>query len=157
MLIWSGFFAGIAAGIGLNAFLNSLSQRKREARVREAERRAADAERLAELGSLTSGLAHEIKNPLSSVVLNAQLVEEAMRDLEAPEDEKESVVRRSEALVREADGARGRERCERSRLRGRAVKSSIGTREFRPIADALASLALSPISDAPICSRSSSH
>ena len=77
MLIWSGFFAGIAAGIGLNSFLNALSQRKREARVREAERRAADAERLAELGSLTSGLAHEIKNPLSSVVLNAQLVEEA--------------------------------------------------------------------------------
>ncbi|MBQ72666.1 MAG: two-component sensor histidine kinase [Planctomycetaceae bacterium] len=106
MLIWSGFFAGIAAGIGLNAFLNSLSQRKREARVREAERRAADAERLAELGSLTSGLAHEIKNPLSSVVLNAQLVEEAMRDLEAPEDEKESVVRRSEALVREAERLR---------------------------------------------------
>ena len=106
MLIWSGFFAGIAAGIGLNAFLNSLSQRKREARVREAERRAADAERLAELGSLTSGLAHEIKNPLSSVVLNAQLVEEAMRELEAPQDEKESVVRRSEALVREAERLR---------------------------------------------------
>ena len=106
MLMWSGFFAGIMAGIGLNAFLNSLSQRKREARVREAERRAADAERLAELGSLTSGLAHEIKNPLSSVVLNAQLVEEAMRDLEAPEDEKESVVRRSEALVREAERLR---------------------------------------------------
>ena len=106
MLIWLGFFAGILAGIGLNAFLNSLSQRKREARFREAERRAADAERLAELGSLTSGLAHEIKNPLSSVVLNAQLVEEAMRDLEAPEDEKESVVRRSEALVREAERLR---------------------------------------------------
>ena len=88
MLIWFGFFAGILAGIGLIAFLNPLSRRKREARFREAERRAADAERLAELGSLTSGLAHEIKNPLSSVVLNAQLVEEAMRDLEAPEDEK---------------------------------------------------------------------
>jgi signal transduction histidine kinase len=39
-------------------------------------------------------------------VLNAQLVEEAMRELEAPEDEKESVVRRSEALVREAERLR---------------------------------------------------
>ena len=94
----------LALGLGLVVFFQS--QRKREAEAREAERRAADAERLAELGSLTSGLAHEIKNPLSSVVLNAQLVEEAMRDLEAPEDEKEAVVRRSEALVREAERLR---------------------------------------------------
>ena len=91
----------LAVGLAIHA-----STRKREARVREAERRAADAERLAELGSMTSGLAHEIKNPLSSVVLNAQLVEEAMRELEAPEDEKETVIRRAEALVREAERLR---------------------------------------------------
>lgn len=113
MLSWSVLFADIIIGLGLVLLGLALcliiifpSQRKREARVREAERRAADAERLAELGSLTSGLAHEIKNPLSSVVLNAQLVEEAMRELEAPEDEKESVVRRSQALVREAERLR---------------------------------------------------
>ncbi|MBC02375.1 MAG: two-component sensor histidine kinase [Phycisphaerae bacterium] len=113
MLIWSVLSADITTGLALGLFgiavsllITFQSQRKREARVREAERRAADAERLAELGSLTSGLAHEIKNPLSSVVLNAQLVEEAMRELEAPEDEKESVVRRSEALVREAERLR---------------------------------------------------
>ena len=92
--------------LGTTLFIVFQFQRKRESEAREAERRAADAERLAELGSLTSGLAHEIKNPLSSVVLNAQLVEEAMRDLEAPDDEKEAVVRRSEALVREAERLR---------------------------------------------------
>jgi signal transduction histidine kinase len=38
--------------------------------------RARQAERLAELGSLTGGLAHEIKNPLSTIQLNLQLLEE---------------------------------------------------------------------------------
>ena len=45
-------------------------------RVVRLERRARDAERLAELGTLTGGLAHEIKNPLSTVQLNLQLLAE---------------------------------------------------------------------------------
>ena len=49
---------------------------RREAQALEAERRAAASERLAELGAMTGGLAHEIKNPLSTVVLNAQLLRE---------------------------------------------------------------------------------
>src|SRR5690242_14713100 len=40
------------------------------------QKRARDAERLAELGTLTGGLAHEIKNPLSTVQLNLQLLAE---------------------------------------------------------------------------------
>src|SRR5438552_17263348 len=40
------------------------------------ERRARHAERLAELGTLTGGLAHEIKNPLSTIGLNLQLLRE---------------------------------------------------------------------------------
>jgi len=42
----------------------------------ELKRRARVAERLAELGTLTGGLAHEIKNPLSTVQLNLQLLAE---------------------------------------------------------------------------------
>jgi signal transduction histidine kinase len=37
---------------------------------------AAEAERLAELGKLAAGLAHEIRNPLNSVNLNLQMLEE---------------------------------------------------------------------------------
>jgi signal transduction histidine kinase len=40
------------------------------------QQRARQAERLAELGTLTGGLAHEIKNPLSTVQLNLQLLGE---------------------------------------------------------------------------------
>lgn len=42
----------------------------------EARSQVASTERLAELGTLTSGLAHEIKNPLSTVQLNLQLLGE---------------------------------------------------------------------------------
>src|SRR5437667_9159208 len=45
-------------------------------RLLRLERRAIEAERLAEIGSLTGGLAHEIKNPLSTVQLNLQLLRE---------------------------------------------------------------------------------
>ena len=72
-------------------------------RARRAERRAAEAERLAELGSMTGGLAHEIKNPLSTVGLNAQLVDEGIRELDLPEEETAPLLRRVEALGREAD------------------------------------------------------
>jgi len=45
-------------------------------RIETLQKRARQAERLAELGTLTGGLAHEIKNPLSTVQLNLQLLEE---------------------------------------------------------------------------------
>src|SRR3954453_5519346 len=45
-------------------------------RVVLLERRARDAERLGELGTLTGGRGHEIKNPLSTVQLNLQLLAE---------------------------------------------------------------------------------
>jgi signal transduction histidine kinase len=48
-------------------------------RYARLQQRARQAERLAELGTLTGGLAHEIKNPLSTVQLNLQLL---LEDLE---------------------------------------------------------------------------
>ncbi len=45
-------------------------------RYERLQRRALEAQRLAELGTLTGGLAHEIKNPLSTVQLNLQLLRE---------------------------------------------------------------------------------
>ena len=45
-------------------------------RGRRLEEQAAEAERLAYIGTLASGLAHEIRNPLNSLRLNMQMLEE---------------------------------------------------------------------------------
>jgi signal transduction histidine kinase len=45
-------------------------------RYERLQNRARESERLAELGTLTGGLAHEIKNPLSTIQLNLQLLGE---------------------------------------------------------------------------------
>jgi signal transduction histidine kinase len=63
------------------------------------ERRARQAERLAELGTLTGGLAHEIKNPLSTVQLNLQLLEE---DLDPKDPGQQRVINRLRTVQREA-------------------------------------------------------
>ncbi|HEY5374557.1 MAG TPA: response regulator [Polyangiaceae bacterium] len=39
------------------------------------------ADRLASLGTMAAGVAHEVNNPLSAVIANAQFVEERMRDV----------------------------------------------------------------------------
>src|SRR5205085_6435475 len=62
------------------------------------ERRARHAERLAELGTLTGGLAHEIKNPLSTVQLNLQLLQE---DLTPGDPAYSRIVNRLNTVQRE--------------------------------------------------------
>lgn len=70
------FFGGIAVGglggLGLTGLVASIAYRRFE----RLQRRARQSERLAELGTLTGGLAHEIKNPLSTIQLNLQLLRE---------------------------------------------------------------------------------
>jgi signal transduction histidine kinase len=70
-----GLLAGWASSLAVAALVGVYAYK----RVILLERRARHAERLAELGTLTGGLAHEIKNPLSTVQLNLQLLQEDMR------------------------------------------------------------------------------
>lgn len=77
-------------------------------RVERLRERAVAAERLAQLGTLTGGLAHEIKNPLSSINLNVQLLEEDLQQVgagmpaaPAVDEQLARTRRRVEALGRE--------------------------------------------------------
>ena len=47
-------------------------------RGRRLEEKTAEAERMAYIGTLASGLAHEIRNPLNSLNLNMQMIEEEL-------------------------------------------------------------------------------
>lgn len=98
---------GLALGaLAMGVFARIRAERTL-ARVRDAEARARSAERMAELGAMTGGLAHEIKNPLSSIGLNAQLLAEGVREAELPDVERSRLVRRVESLGRETERLRG--------------------------------------------------
>ena len=101
-----GLVIGLLASAPVVVVLVRRAERRAELRTRHAQRRARDAERLAELGSMTAGLAHEIKNPLSTIGLNAQLLAEAINDAGMPDQERERLLRRLDALSREADRLR---------------------------------------------------
>src|SRR5437764_6696467 len=69
--VW-GVLTGLVGALIVSAVVGYILYR----RIQRLQVRAKRAERLAELGTLTGGLAHEIKNPLSTVGLNLQLLKE---------------------------------------------------------------------------------
>lgn len=101
------FVAGVVLGALATVPLWRWAVRRSLARARAAERRARAAERLAEIGAMTGGLAHEIKNPLSTIGLNAQLLQESIDELPIDPDERGRLSRRLAALRREVDRLRG--------------------------------------------------
>lgn len=70
------FLWGLLGGWLSGLVIYSILARRARRRYTLLQQRTARAERLAELGALTGGLAHEIKNPLSTVQLNLQLLQE---------------------------------------------------------------------------------
>lgn len=105
MVVW---LIGFGVGVAITIPLILVATRRTERRVRQLEAMRRGTERLAELGRLTGGLAHEIRNPLSTVGLNIQLLEEDLADLanqvpaESSMDERVGRIRRRfESLTRE--------------------------------------------------------
>ena len=103
----SSILIGFAFGVFLTAAVAWSLVNRHLIRVRAAERRARAAERMAEIGSMTGGLAHEIKNPLSTIGLNAQLLDEGLAELAIEPEARTRLSRRVAALRREVDRLRG--------------------------------------------------
>lgn len=74
------FLLGILLGSAVTIVVGLVLWMRVSRQVVQLERRTAESERLAELGMLTGGLAHEIKNPLSTLQLNLQLLREDLED-----------------------------------------------------------------------------
>lgn len=98
-LLWTGIAIGLALSVPIAGYWSRRTARK----VLELEQRARTAERLAEIGHMTGGLAHEIKNPLSTVGLNIDLLREDLGQMQEqiPAPRYQSMDRRFEALSRE--------------------------------------------------------
>ncbi|MCL4220751.1 MAG: hypothetical protein KJZ65_05230 [Phycisphaerales bacterium] len=102
-----GAALGALAGSSIAGWLAARHQRSRWSRLLARERARRASERTGDMVAMSAGLAHEIKNPLSTIGLNAQLLSEAVEDLDAPAEAKGSLVRRLKALEREVERLRG--------------------------------------------------
>jgi len=107
------FFIGLAVGVIGVLPIIVIATRRTARRVERLSQRAQAAERLADQAMMTGGLAHEIKNPLSSIGLNAQLIREDLTDIAAdlaPDDAMRQrigrIERRFDALTHETNRLR---------------------------------------------------
>jgi len=88
-----------AAGAAAGAVLTARRVRSAHRRADRLQRQVTESQRMAYVGRLTSGLAHEIRNPLSTLNLNLQLLAE---DLNHPTTETERrTARKLEVLQHE--------------------------------------------------------
>ena len=80
--MWAWLLASALTGSGLTLLLAWWYRRWMRAQTALRESRTREAEQLAFASALASGLAHEVRNPLSTLRLNLQLLEE---DLQGPQ------------------------------------------------------------------------
>ena len=101
-----GAVAGVLGAQMLAAHKHRKKEAAHRAALQEEQARARRSERMAEVGAMTGGLAHEIRNPLSTVGLNAALLREMIEDAGMEPDLKHRALKRLDALGRETDRLR---------------------------------------------------
>ena len=101
-----GALAGVLGAQMLAAHKHRKKEAAHRAALQEEQARARRSERMAEVGAMTGGLAHEIRNPLSTVGLNAALLREMIEDAGMEPDLKHRALKRLDALGRETDRLR---------------------------------------------------
>jgi signal transduction histidine kinase len=102
-ILWTLLGAGVAGP--LCGWLVLRRCRRTFADARRMRQRASGQEHLAQVGKLVGGLAHEIKNPLSTMHLNLTLLNEDLREYD--DEEHQRLSRRLERVNQEAERLRG--------------------------------------------------
>lgn len=97
---WLAVSLSIAAGAAVAAAGVAVYLRVARRRARELEERIRNAEREAFVGTLATGLAHEIRNPLSTLNINLQLLQEDWAN--AVTSKEQRTVKRIETILRES-------------------------------------------------------
>ena len=69
----------------------------------EREQRLIRSERLAAVGKIAAQITHEVRNPLSSIGLNAEMLEEEVGNLEGPPAQIQESKQLARAIVKEVD------------------------------------------------------
>lgn len=97
---WAILLAAIAAAAGgaIGALVARYRVRRASARAQIMKRRARESENMAYAGRLASGLIHEIRNPLSTLNLNLQLMAE---DFQSPQTDAERRTARKIGVLRD--------------------------------------------------------
>jgi len=94
------FLLGVIAAAVVLIPLGCLYAKRSVQRAREMEERARVSERLAFVGQLAGGLAHEIKNPLGTLHLNLQLLKEDLEKAASPKEKR--LCKKIDVLQRES-------------------------------------------------------
>ena len=81
------FFYGTTVNIVIFAVVGALSRRLSET-VRELQEKLKLSERLSSLGEVVSKVAHEVRNPLSSICTAAEVLKESLKGKLGPQEER---------------------------------------------------------------------
>lgn len=115
---------------GCVAIVEDLTERRLE------QARRQEAEKLASLATLTSGIAHEIKNPLNSLQIHAQLLERMVKEGAETDQARERVLRSTEIIQEEITRLGGV--VEEFLAAARPTRPELLSRRLNPIIERLA-------------------
>ena len=122
---------------------------------KELEQRVAQAERLASIGAMAAGMAHEINNPLAYVITNVGLaiegLEDALSGLRKPGQPPTAAAQIHELIDALRDANEGADRVRRIvhdlRKFARVDSSSIGVLDLADVLDAAAKMTANVVRD----------
>lgn len=97
---WQDEFADVVDGVNSIADRYQQSEEDLQQKVRERSDQLIRSQRLANVGFLAAGVAHEINNPLQAISMAADIVEMRVRSLEAEQTEDIDEILRRSTMIR---------------------------------------------------------